>query len=149
MDLQPPQEGPLPLPSYRRRPRRVTWRAIGIALLLTIVNDYWIVQLEVALFFTYAVPFYNCVFTLLVVTANLRSGGDSPGRAFQDRAARDLRWVPSPARCSHNIRKSWSHDGVCSSRPENKWAGIFLDRLPHWLTVSDPEPVQLYHGPAL
>ena len=51
-------------------PGRVTRRAVVLALLLAVVNDYWIVQLEVVRysFATYAAPFYNCVFSLLVVT---------------------------------------------------------------------------------
>src|SRR5512141_1352609 len=48
----------------------VTWRAVILALVLAVFNDYWVVQLEVVRysFATYAAPFYNVVFTLFVLT---------------------------------------------------------------------------------
>jgi len=55
--------------------QRVTVRAIVLALLLTVANDYWLVQLEVVRYSmaTYAAPFYNCIFTLFITTIINRS----------------------------------------------------------------------------
>ncbi|MCX6376976.1 MAG: hypothetical protein NTU88_13250, partial [Armatimonadetes bacterium] len=79
----PRQRGDMraPLPSQDARPHdtrdpdtkasgRVTVRAIVLALVLAVANDYWLVQLEVVRYShpSYAAPFYNAVFTLLVLT---------------------------------------------------------------------------------
>ncbi|MCX6375640.1 MAG: hypothetical protein NTU88_06335, partial [Armatimonadetes bacterium] len=59
------------IPISSKTHRYVTPRAIILALILAVINDYWIVQMEVVRysFATYAAPFYNCIFTLLVLTA--------------------------------------------------------------------------------
>lgn len=133
----------------------VTWRAIGIALLLTILNDYWIVQLEVVRysFATYAAPFYNCIFTLLVVTVvNFAVRRRFPRLALS-RIELLVIYVMvsiSSAVCSHNMMEvlvSLMGYAFFFQTPENKWADTFLDRLPHWLTVSDPDSLRnFYYG---
>ena len=49
----------------------VTWKSTGITLILIPFNFYWIVSGEVGIvgyaLNTYAVPFYNVVFSVLVL----------------------------------------------------------------------------------
>ena len=64
---------------------RVTLRAVIVAIILTVVNDYWLVQLEVVRYSypTYAAPFYNVIFTLLILTGiNLLIRKKVPRLAF-------------------------------------------------------------------
>jgi len=134
---------------------RVTVRAVLLALFLTVVNDYWIVQLEVVRysFATYAAPFYNCVFTLLVVTAaNLLVRRRFPRLALT-RVELITIYVMvsvSSAVCSHNmIEVLVSLMGYAHffQTPENEWSRLFLHRLPDWLSVSDTSSLQnFYYG---
>ena len=134
---------------------RVTARAILLSLLLTILNDYWIVQLEVVRysFATYAAPFYNCVFTLLVcVGANALVRQRWPSKAFT-RVEMLTVYVMvsiSSAVCSHNMMEilvslmGYAH---WFKTPDNHWGELFADRLPRWLTVSDHEALRnFYYG---
>ena len=134
---------------------RVTVRAVILALLLTVVNDYWIVQLEVVRysFATYAAPFYNCVFTLLVVTAaNLAVKRCSPRIALSRIELLTIYVMVSvsSAVCSHNMMQilvSLMGYAFFFKTPENNWANLFLDDLPKWLTVSDQKSLaKFYHG---
>ena len=134
---------------------RVTARAIILALFLTIVNDYWIVQLEVVRYSypTYAAPFYNCIFTLLVVTlANFLVRKRFP-RIALTRIELITIYVMvsiSSAVCSHNMMMiliSLMGYAFFFQTPENKWGQLFVDRLPKWLTVSDNASLRnFYYG---
>ena len=134
---------------------KVTVRAVVLALILTVINDYWIVQLEVVRysFATYAAPFYNCIFTLLVVTA----ASYLIRRRFPRLALSRVELLTiyimlsiSSSLCSHNMMEilvslmGYAH---FFKTPENKWGELFVDRLPHWLTVSDPTSLKnFYYG---
>lgn len=132
---------------------RVTLRAVLLALFLTVVNDYWIVQLEVVRysFPTYAAPFYNCVFTLLVVTvANFSVRKRFPGLALT-RVELITIYVMvsiSSAVCSHNMMEilvslmGYAH---FFQTPENQWGTVFVHRLPGWLTVSDSMSLRAFY----
>ncbi|UCH33357.1 MAG: hypothetical protein JSV65_12325 [Armatimonadota bacterium] len=131
-----------------------TPRAILLALLLAVVNDYWIVQLEVVRysFPTYAAPFYNCVFTLLVVTAaNLLVRARFPRAALSQGELITVYVMLSitSAVCSHNMMEilvslmGYAH---YFSTPANKWGALFADRLPGWLTVRDSVSLSNLYG---
>ena len=134
---------------------RVTVRAVLLALVLTVVNDYWIVQLEVVRysFATYAAPFYNCIFTLLVVTlSNLLIRKRFPRFALTrvELITIYVMLAISSAVCSHNMMEilvslmGYAH---FFQTPENQWGTLFIDRLPGWLTVSDNESLRnFYYG---
>jgi len=138
-----------------RPPGRVTPRAVLLALVLMVANDYWIVQLEVVRysFATYAAPFYNCVFTLLVITAaNSLLRRRFPQIAFT-RVEMMTVYVMlsiSSAVCSHNMMEilvSLMGFAHFFQTPENNWGSLFVDRLPRWLTVSDHESLShFYYG---
>ncbi len=132
---------------------RVTPRAVLLALLLTVINDYWIVQLEVVRysFATYAAPFYNCVFTLLVVTAANAALRKRFPRAAFSRAEMITIYVMlsiSSAVCSHNMMEilvslmGYAH---FFKTPDNNWGPMFADRLPRWLTVSDQTSLRNFY----
>lgn len=134
---------------------RVTPRAIILALILTALNDYWIVQLEVVRysFATYAAPFYNVIFTVLVVTA----ANALVKKRFPAVALTRIELITiyvmisiSSAVCSHNMMEilvslmAYAH---FYKTPDNQWDTMFADKLPRWLTVSDPTSLRnFYHG---
>lgn len=133
----------------------VTPRAVLLALLLTVANDYWIVQIEVVRysFATYAAPFYNVIFTLLVLTA----ANAFLRRRWPHKALTRIEMITiyvmlsiSSAVCSHNMMEilislmCYAHN---FKTPENGWGPLFSDGLPKWLTVSDPTSLRnFYHG---
>lgn len=139
----------------KRPAERVTLRAVLLALALTVANDYWIVQLEVVRysFATYAAPFYNCIFTLLLVTA----ASFALRRRFPRLALSRVELLTiyvmvsiSSAVCSHNMMEilvSMMGYAHFFKTPENQWGPLFADRLPTWLTVSDHDSLRnLYYG---
>jgi hypothetical protein len=149
------QESDIPSAAQKKIRGRVTVRAVILALLLTVANNYWLVQLEVVRysFATYAAPFYNCIFTLLVVTSvNMLIKRARPRLAF-DRVELLTVYVMlsiSSAICSHNMMQIlvaiMGHSSQFQT-PENNWGALFVDKLPHWLTVSDPVSLKnLYYG---
>jgi len=134
---------------------RVSARAVLLALVLMVANDYWIVQIEVVRysFATYAAPFYNCIFTLLVLTmANSLIRRRYP-RIALTRVELITIYVMlsiSSAVCSHNMMEvlvslmGYAH---FFKTPENNWGTLFADRLPGWLTVSDRSSLHnFYYG---
>ena len=133
---------------------RVTARAILLALILSVLNDYWIVQLEVVryAFATYAAPFYNVIFTLLVVTA----ANALVRKWFPKVALTRVELVTiyamvsiSSAVCSHNMMEvlvslmGYAH---FYKTPENQWGTMFADKLPRWLTVSDEASLSNFYN---
>lgn len=125
--------------------RWLTVRAALLSTLLAVLNDYWIVQLEVVRnsFATYAAPFYNVVFTLFVLTAANAILRRWMPRAALSRGELLVIYVMvsiTSAVCSHNMMQvlvSMMGYPFYFQSPSNGWDRLFLDRLPHWLTVSD------------
>lgn len=132
---------------------RVTPRAVVLAVLLTVVNDFWIVQLEVVRysFATYAAPFYNVIFTLLVVTAlNFWFGRRLPRLALSRVELLTIYVMVSvsSAVCSHNMMEILvSSAGYASffQTPTNQWGTLFVDKLPKWLIVSDSASLRNFY----
>lgn len=124
----------------------ITLRAIILALILSVVNDVWIVHLELLRFnfATTAAPFYNCLFTLLVVTVvNMLVRKIRPNLALSriELLTTYIMTSISSAIISRNMLQILA--GVMGhaaffQTPENGWAQLFLHRLPGWLTVNDP-----------
>lgn len=135
--------------------RGVTVRAVILALALAVVNDYWLVQLEVVRisYPTYASPFYNCVFTLLALTAvNLFVRSRWPRLALSriELITIYAMLAITSGVCSHLMLMplvSAMGYAYFFQTPENGWGELFLDRLPRWLTVSDTESLRhFYYG---
>ena len=124
---------------------RITLRAVVLSLILMVINDYWIVQLEVVRFSypTYAAPFYNVIFTLLVLTAiNSLVRKHRPLIALTRMELITVYVMVSIASgvCSHemmSILVSMMGHAAYFKTPENNWGPLFADGLPKWLTVSD------------
>ncbi|MBP6964106.1 MAG: hypothetical protein KBC96_06855 [Armatimonadetes bacterium] len=134
---------------------RVTPRAVILSLILAFVNDYWLVQIEVVRysFATYAAPFYNCIFTLLIVTASNFLVRRARPRLALSRVELLTVYVMlsiTSAACSHNMMQilvSLMGYAFFFQSPENRWGELFLDRVPRWLTVSDAESLKnFYYG---
>lgn len=144
-----------PTPTVHAAPKtsRVTPRAVILAIFLTVINDYWLVQLEVVRysFATYAAPFYNCIFTLLVVTALNFAVKKRFPRLALSRVELITIYVMlsiSSAICSHNgmeILVSYMGYAHFFKTPENNWGALFADNLPRWLTVSDPTSLRNFY----
>lgn len=124
---------------------RVTLRAVILSLLLIVINDYWIVQLEVVRYSypTYAAPFYNVIFTLLVLTSlNALVRKRAPQTALTRMELITVYVMVSVASgvCSHEMQAilvSMMGHAAFFKTPENGWGPLFADGLPSWLTVSD------------
>ena len=121
----------------------ITGRAIIAALILSVANDIWIVHLELLRFnfATTAVPFYNCLFTLLVATAiNMLVRKLRPSLAFSRIELLTIYVMVSisSAIISRNMLQILT--GVMGhayffQTPENGWGALFMNTLPGWLTV--------------
>lgn len=124
---------------------RITLRAVILSLILIVINDYWIVQLEVVRYSypTYAAPFYNVIFTLLVLTGvNALVRRRSPRTALTRTELITVYVMVSIASgvCSHEMQAilvSMMGHAAFFKTPENGWGPLFADGLPGWLTVSD------------
>ena len=135
--------------------RYITPRAIILALVLAVINDAWIVQMEVVRysFATYAAPFYNCIFILLVLTvANHAVKKRFPRVALTSIELLTIYVMLSiiSGVCSHNMMEiliSLMGFAFFFKTPENKWGEMFLGRMPKWLTVSDQASLRnFYYG---
>ncbi len=138
-----------------RRPALISTRAIIIGIFLCLVNDYWLVQLEVVRYShpSYAAPFYNAIFTLLVLTAvNLLVKRISSRWALSSTELLTIYIMVSitTSICSHNMMAILvSTMGYASffQSPENRWGELFLTHVPKWLTVNDiPSLRNFYFG---
>lgn len=139
----------------RKAQGSVSLRAMALAVALAVVNDYWIVQLEVVRysFATYAAPFYNVIFTLLLLTgANFLVRKHAPRWALSRVELLTVYVMLSviSAVCSTNMMEilvSCMGYAFFFQRPENGWGDMFVGRLPKWLTVQDPTSLRnFYYG---
>ncbi len=135
--------------------RNVTVRAIILALVLAVINDAWIVQMEVVRYSlaTYAAPFYNCIFILLILTVvniPLRKRWPRVALSTVELLTVYVMLSITSGVCSHNMMEiliSLMGYAFFFQTPENKWGEMFLSRVPKWLTVSDPTSLRnFYYG---
>lgn len=143
------------IPPTNRPNRGVTKRSIALALVLAAINDYWVVQLEAVRtsYPTYAAPFYNCIFTLLVLTVvNMLIKRRWHNIALSRMELLTIYIVISITSgvCSHCMMSILvSAMGYASffQTPENKWGELIVPRLPKWLFVNDQESLRnFYYG---
>lgn len=124
---------------------RVTLRAVIVAIILTVVNDYWLVQLEVVRYSypTYAAPFYNVIFTLLILTGiNLLIRKKAPRLAFTriEMLTVYVMLSVSSGVCSHEmmaILVSLMGHATYFATPQNQLTELIDKNLPNWLVVRD------------
>lgn len=123
----------------------ISVRAIVLGIILAVVNDYWLVQLEVVRYShpSYAAPFYNCIFTLLMLTVGnflLRARWPKIALSSAELLTVYVMISITTGVCSHNmmaILVSTMGYAHFFQSPENRWNELFLPRVPSWLTVSD------------
>ncbi len=138
-----------------RAPRHgVTARAVLIALLLTPLNCYWIMQIEVVWYSghpTCASIFYNVVFSLLVVMAcNAVWRRAMPRHALYQGELLTIYVMLGIASsiASHDMLQilvpTITHAHKYAT-PENEWARLFGRILPSWLTVDDSQVLTAYY----
>ncbi|MCC7493311.1 MAG: hypothetical protein IT204_13235 [Fimbriimonadaceae bacterium] len=117
---------------------------IGLALMPLLVAWNWHVEVVFYCFATYAAPFFNAVAILFVLTlANLLLQRLLPRWALRPGELITVYLMLSlqGALMSHNfmgiLLTLLAHPYRFAS-PENKWASLFLDRLPDWALIDDP-----------
>ena len=137
----------------RTRPRGVTWRSLLVAAVLTPVNAYWLIQMEVVRYSAHPTTIsllFNVVFIILVLTV-----ANHGLRRFLPRAALtqgELLVVYAMLALSSVIA---GHDGVQVlaasmvwptryATPENRWDRLFGQHLRPWLMVMDRSAVKGY-----
>jgi hypothetical protein len=135
-------------------PRRVTFKAILLGVLLIPINAYWIMTTEIVWYSghpTVVSLFFNAVFLLFVLaTVNLGVRRLWPRAALRDDevlvvysmigiasaiASHDMVEILVPA-VGHGFR---------FATPENDWANLFHRFLPPWLTLRDADVLRGYY----
>lgn len=133
----------------------LTPRVVILAILLIIVNDYWLTQMEVVryIFPTYAAPFWNAIITLFVlILLNMPVRRIFPRIALARTELLAIYVMVSigSAVCSHNMMQilvSMMGYPTWFATPENNWHELFGKDLPSWLFVSDRNSLtNLYMG---
>ena len=132
----------------------VTLRAVLVALLIIPINNYWIYMTEIVRYAGHPTTisiFYNAVFILLLlICLNALIKRTVPKWVFTQGelitiyimvniasalAGHDMIQVLVPA-ISYPFKYA---------TPENKWGSMFLDYIPKWLSVRDPEVLNGYY----
>lgn len=135
----------------------VTLRAIIVALIIIPFNNYWIFLTEIVRYAGHPTTislFYNAIFLLLLLVGlNVILRRVAP------------RWVLSQgelltiyiminlasALAGHDMIQvlipEMTHPFRFAS-PENKWGALFLEKIPKWLSVRDPEVMNGFYGGA-
>lgn len=132
---------------------QVTLRAILIAVVLAVVNDWWVIQLEVRRpsYPTLAAPFYNAIFTLLAVYVLNRLVRRLWPRVALSGAELLTVYVTVSittaviSRMMLQILVPMIAHAAFYQSPENNWGELFVNRLPHWLTVSDQTSLRNFY----
>ena len=133
----------------------VTWKSVAVAICLIPLSYYWIIVGEVGLvgyaLNTYAVPFYNVVFTvfLLVILNSILKRSTS----IQLFTANELltTYILLSAACAlpsitlMTILVTTVGHAFWFNTPENEWRQLFWDQLPSWLTVRDKDVLAGYY----
>jgi hypothetical protein len=134
--------------------RMVTLRAVLIALLLTPINAYWIILIEVTRYSGHPTTislFFNVVFLLVVLIALNALVGKVWPRARL--APGELLTVYIMLGIASAIT---GHDMIevlvpllahvhYFARPENNWATEIVPHVPNWLSVSDPQALREFY----
>jgi len=131
----------------------ITWRALAIGIPLMVVNVYWTTVVEVRWYTldTTSLPlFITPIFILLCVVLlngalkRLTGFGLSPAELI----AVYVMLVVSSSLSGHdmlqNLFGSIAH-AIWYESPANRWADLFLDYYPKWLTVTDKEVLRGFY----
>lgn len=124
---------------------------LGLALMPLLVAWNYYVEVVFYTFATYAAPFYNVVAILFVLATGNRLLARFAPRLSLSAGELIIVYIMlslQGALCSHNMMEilitllahPWKY-----ATPENKWAELFLERLPHWAMISRPEVFEDYY----
>ncbi len=139
-----------PTPAIKHA-KAVTWRSILLGALLTPINAYWVVQMEGIRYSAHPTTIsllFNAIFIILVISfLNMRLARRRPGWALSQG---ELMVIYIMVMISSAVA---GHDMVQVLVPMLSWpfqfpnyaSGSFVDRLPKWLMVSDPDVIRGYY----
>ena len=134
----------------------VTLRAIIIALIIIPFNNYWIFLTEIVRYAGHPTTisiFYNAVFILLLLVGlNVLIRRIAPKFVFSQGELLTIYIMIniSSALAGHDMIQvlvpEMTHPFYFAT-PENKWAALFLDKIPNWLSVRDKDAMNgFYQG---
>ena len=133
----------------------VTWKAVLTTTCLMPFSFYWIIAGEIGLvgyaLNTYAVPFYNVVFTLfLLMGLNFLCKKISGRFCFSGQELLTIYILLSvacalPSITLMTILVTTVGHAFWFDSPENEWRVLFWDALPSWLTVQDKSILSGYY----
>ncbi len=142
----------------KRRPEKylsgVTLRAIVVALILIPLNNYWIFLTEIVRYAGHPTTislFYNAVFILLLLVGlNMLLRRFAPSHVFSQGELLTIYIMINlaSALAGHDMIQvlipGLTHPFKFAT-PENKWAALFLDFVPRWLSVSDENALNAFY----
>jgi hypothetical protein len=155
IEAKSPAAGPRAEPEVSTAVRGVTLRSLIIAAILVPANAYWVAMTETvwyAGFPTTISLFYNVIAILVAITLiNSIVRRFAPGVALSHGELLVIYTVLclTSAMVSHDMLQvlvpimTYCYE---YARPENEWAGLFLDYVPRWLTVDGTVPAFLGGG---
>jgi len=126
--------------------RGVTWRSVGLAVLIIPLNAYWQIQMEVVRYSAHPTTvslLFNAIFILLVLTgANALLARWRPKRALTQAELLTTYGMVCIGSCIAG------HDGVQVlvpqipwpwqfATPANNWEALFMSNIPRWLSLQD------------
>ena len=133
----------------------VTWKSIALAIILIPFNFYWIITGEVGLvgyaLNTYAVPFYNVVFTVFILV--LLNIGLKRAFGFSILDNTELLTInillnvvcALPSITFMTLLVTSLGHAFWYATPENEWQQLFWKHLPSWLVVKDIDALTGYY----
>jgi len=133
----------------------VTWKSILTVICLIPFSFYWIIAGEIGLvgyaLNTYAVPFYNVVFTLFILVGlNFLCKKIFSRFCFSSQELLTIYILLSvacalPSITLMTILVTMIGHAFWFDSPENEWRILFWDLLPTWLTVQDKSVLSGYY----
>ncbi|MBC8136972.1 MAG: hypothetical protein H8F28_13910 [Fibrella sp.] len=133
----------------------ITFRSVLLGLVLTVLNVFWVTQVEVRYYMLdgSSLPlFITPIFLLLVLVAgNALVSLVAPLRRFtlrqEEMLVAYLMAVISNTFAGHDMLQNLfgqiTHAHYFA--PQNKWQEIFIERLPKFLFVSDPDALKYWY----
>ena len=133
----------------------ITWKSIAITIILIPFNFYWIIAGEVGIvgyaLNTYAVPFYNVVFSVFaLVLLNVILKRISGASIFGNAELLTI-YILLSAACAlpsitfMTILVTTVGHAFWYATPENEWQQLFWKDLPGWLVVEDRSVLSGYY----
>jgi hypothetical protein len=143
-------------PPSGRPERALTWRSVGLALVLIPLNALWLVMIEQgwgSIFSTTLSLFFNVVFSLLLVLClNALLKRWAPRQALVPAELATVYGMLAVSAAvggldAIQILVPIMTHGYWFATPENKWQEQFHAHMPSWLTVPDQRALQgFYYG---